>query len=243
MQNFYGNAALELPCRAVLRNTQGARKGGAITVDSTVVDTGNGLARTTLIRQGLVVVKVTSTGRFIRADTSGGDRNAVATKSSLVAIGAGAASKTFKWRYKGGAEQSVTTGAGDNTAALVAAALNADAGFARHLIASNSGSTLIVSSREAGSSVYFEITDGTINGQGGTAQDTFANNTTAGGTDADYRVLGDDGGLPGDMFDPAGAVANQTFANWIAGDFDSSKLIGPTAESLAVLAHRGSTIL
>ena len=236
MQNFYGNAALELPCRAVLRNTQGARKGGAITVDSTVVDTGNGLARTTLIRQGLLVVKVTSTGRYIRADTNGGDRSAPPAVTASETADADWASKTITLKRNGATVVVVTLGAGDDTDAEVRDALNANAIFAANAVASVASSRVVVTGLVGGAGESIEVVSNLA-----TAFGTYG--TSDAGEDADYRVLGDDGGLPGDMFDPAGAVANQTFANWIAGDFDSSKLIGTTGDALAVLARRGSTIL
>jgi len=126
-------------------------------------------------------------------------------------------------------------------------ALNADALFKADLIADKVATpvanTLRIRARRAGSDEYFEITDGTLNDQGGADQDTFANNTTAGGSDGDYRVLGLGGGGHEDHLDMLGKdgnVAAQAAANLLAGHFDESELIGLTPDAKAVLSRRGS---
>lgn len=106
---------------------------------------------------------------------------------STIAIGAGAASKTFKYSYSGGAVQTITTGGGVTTCDLLVAALTADTTFNANFAASNDGSNfLLITLRSTADGSYGLITNGTINGQGGSSQDTFTNNSTVG----QFRVDG-----------------------------------------------------
>lgn len=241
-----GVKKLSLPARGFLgsQRPEDRRSGGAIVLKSTVVDTGNGLARTTLIRPGFVVGKKSSDGLFYRADdTSNVTGPTAATVTSAADIGAGAASKTFKWKYKGGGEQTVTMGGADDTPAEVVTKLNGDENFNADLIASLNGNKLVITARRGGVSEYFQITTGTLNGQGGSTDDTFTDNAMYGGSDPDYRVTGTgDGGYADyvDMLGSDGAAANQYTPNLVAGVFKESQLIGLTAEAKAVLTARGS---
>lgn len=206
-------------------------------IKSTVTDSGS--SPTTRIRRGLVIVLKTSDGLFYRADdaAAGADRNGVASAVSLVALGAGSASKTFKYKYKGGAEATITMAAGDDTAAEVVTALNADTEFARNLIASQAANVLTIKTKKAGADEYFEITDGTLNDQAGVDQDTFLNNTTKFGTDADYRVVE----RMVDMLNPASGVVYDAEAETsLAAYYDESQLLGLTAEARVVLSRRGA---
>ena len=124
----YGFYSLDLPTRKILRfvNPAHEKKGDAITLKSTVVDTGNGLARTTLIRAGLLVVKKTSDSRYYRADDGsvGADRNAGAVVAAAEAADADWASKTVSLFINGRLIVTVTLGGSDDSNAEVATALS-----------------------------------------------------------------------------------------------------------------------
>lgn len=224
--------------------------GEMVQVKSTVTDSGavgSGLPRATILRPGMVLGKKTSDGLFYPADDSNVSGSQVASVSSLIAIAATAASKTFKWKYKNGVEHTVTLGGGDNSCDAVVTALNADDLFAADLIADKVATpvanTLRIRSRRAGADEYFTITDGTLNDHGGVAEDTFEDNTGHGGSDGDYRVLGLGGGGHEDHLDMLGrdgAVADQSAPNLMAGEFDESELLNLTPDAKAVLTRRGS---
>lgn len=224
--------------------------GAMVMVKSTVTDTGAvaaGLPRATILRPGMVLAKKASDGLFYPADDTtniGGSICSQASVTSLIAIAATAAGKVLKIKMCGGSEFSVTMGGGDNTCDLVVTKLNSDARFAANLIASNDGSDkLVIKSLRAGVNEYFELTDGNFHDQGGVANDTFADNTKAGGSDGDYRVLGLGGGGYEDHLDMLGrdgAVADQGAPNLLAGEFDESELLNSTPEAKAVLRRNGS---
>lgn len=212
---------------------------GRETRESIILDSGNtdtGSTPNDKFRAGNVCVKRASTGRYVEANDANGDRNGQASAASLIAIGAGAASKTFKWKYKGGEEQTVTLGAGDNTAALVVTALNADADFSADLIASQASNILTIKTKRSGADEYFEITDGTLNDQGGVDQDTFANNTLKIGTDAEYRVTLEFAELK----DADGTAVHDEVLAARVGHFKKANLINLTAEAEATLRKWGS---
>lgn len=208
-------------------------------LDSIILDSGNtdaGNTPTTEFRAGNVVALRTSTGRYVEANDTNGDR---CTQASITGVVSDASAnngfgKTFKWKYQNGAEKTVTMGsttADHDTNAEIVAVLNADAAFAADLIASESGNFVNIKSRRAGSDEYFEITDGTINAVLG-----FTNNTSAAGADADYRVTRDLGVLT----NAAGTAVHDEVQAYKAGYFDESQLINLTAEARAVLSRRGS---
>lgn len=237
----------------LLRVREGLTKlGEMVIVKSTVTDTGavaSGLPRATILRPGMVLGKKAADGLYYPADdvTNVGNLNQPASISSLIAIAATVASKVFKFKVNGGPEFSVTMGGGDNTCDLVVTALNANARFAANLIADKVATpvanTLRIRTLRAGVNEYFELTDGDAHDQGGTANDTYADNTKAGGSDGDYRVLGLGAGGHEDHLDmlgPDAAVADKGAPNLLAGEFDESELLNATPESKAVLARRGS---
>lgn len=246
-----GLKSFDIPQRGfLLRLKDTFRKPGAmIQVKSTVTDSGavgGGLPRATILRPGFVLGQKAVDSLFYKADdvTNVGNICTSGSATSLVAIGAGAASKTFKFKVNGGIEVTVTMGGGDNTCDLVVAKLMASIPFAGNLVATNVNTNFLkIQTLRAGVSEFFEITDGTINGQGGVANDTFANNTKAGGSDGDYRVLGLGGGGHEDhleMLDATATAADQGAPNLMAGEFRESQLLGSTPEAKAVLARRGS---
>lgn len=230
--------SLSLPGREILADLQGREMGPSVIIDGSVVSD-SGSTPTTLLRPGNVLVKKTANGKFYLADDyTNGDANTQASASSGAAIGAGAASKTFIWSYKGGTPQTVTTGAGSNTAALVATDLNNNANFAADLIASNSGSTLIITAKRAGENEWFQILNGTINNQDG-GNLTFTTNATFIGAFSDYEVLAQYIQLT----DINGAAADAVASTIRKGRFKKSQLLHLTAGAEAALVARGSTFV
>lgn len=199
----------------------------------------SGITPTTRHPPFTALVKKTSDGKYYLANsaTNGADRNAPATVSSLIAIGAGAASKTFKWKYRGGNTLTVTGGAGDNTAALWVTLLNGNTDFNADLIASNSGATLIITARRGGPDEYFQVIDGTINGQGGAGDDTFVSNKFWAGSFADYRLTL----WWADLADGFGVAADATVPTMVGGGVVKASLCTSlSAEAQSVLASKGT---
>lgn len=238
-----GYRSISRPSVSLVSDSKLSTRGEGITITSGVVDSSNGLERTSILRPGYVVVKRTSTGKYLDTSDANGDRDAVASATSLVDIGAGAANKTFKFKYKGGVEHTITTATATTSVSALVTLLNADDKFNSDLIADAVSSTLRIRSKRAGSGEYFEITDGTLNGQGGSSQDTFANNTTAIGTDADYRVIGFEGAPEEyvDLLTDLGvATDNDETQNLWAASFVEASLVGLTTQAKACFLRRNS---
>lgn len=223
--------------REFLLDRTGAEPGPGVTLNSATRDSGN--TPTTQLRPALVVGKHASNGTFYEADHASVKKSAPATVTSTIDIGAGAASKTFKFLTDpAGPEFTVTLGAGDNTTALVVTALNANAQFAAALFAKASASTLVIESRNVSSEGYFKITNGTLNDQGGADQDTFVDNVEYRGTDGEYYVL-DEPFV--DMLDDAGTASDQVAGKTIRrGNFDTSQLLKLSEDAKKVFLRRGS---
>ena len=206
----------------------------AATVLSTTVDSGS--SPTTIIRPGNVLAKI-STGKYTEANDSQVTESAKASVTGTVTDASSAAgfSKTFKWKYRDGEEQTVTMGSTtaeyDDNSEIIAA-LNADADFSADLLAAASGNFVVITSKRGGSLEYFKITDGTLNAVLG-----FVDNTEHAGSDGDYVVVTD----YADMLDGAGVAADQHGVTCVRrGHFDESNLINLTKDARRVLTQRGS---
>lgn len=241
--------SVDIPNRPFLVRHAYAKAGEMVTVKSTVTDSGAvaaGLPRSTILRQGSVLGQAVADSKFYNANdvTNVGNICTQGSVTSLIAIGAGAANKLFKFRVNGGQEITVTMGAGDNTCDLVVTKLLASIPFAANLFAANVNTNFLqISTLRAGAVEFFEITTGNFNGQGGVGNDTFADNTKAGGSDGDYRVLGLGGGGFDDVLDlfgPLGAVQDKGAANLKSAEFKTTQLLNLTPEAKAVLTRRGS---
>lgn len=209
----------------------------SIVIDSAVRDSRS--TPTTRIQPGMALGLVTSTGRYIEANGSGADKMVAATTTSLIAISAwNTGSKTFKWKYKGGTENTVTGGTAD-TAAQMITDLNADAAFKNDLIAAAgvAANTVKITARRAGVDEWFEITAGTVNDVGGTGA-TFVSNTQYAGTDPDIVVLADDQFV--DLIDTNGTAVHASARGLPSGDFESSHIVKMDAHAKAVLKKNGS---
>jgi hypothetical protein len=225
--------------RELLVDMTAAEPGPSLVLDQAARDTGN--VPTTQLRPGLVLGRHPTSGRYYEADHVLVEKSRPATVTSKIALGAGAASKTFKFLLDpAGPEFTVTGGAGDTTAALWAAKLNADPRFASRLVARDDGTgKLVVESLHHGSEGYFKVTAGTLNGQGGAPQDTFDDEREYRGEDGEYYVL--DIREPIDMLDASGVARDQVVgATLRRGHFKKTKLLALTEDARKVLLRRGS---
>lgn len=208
----------------------------AVTVLSTTVDSG-GDPRTTILRPGNVLCKISGTGKYTEANDSQVTETVHASVTGTVSDASSNAGfgKTFKWKYKDGPEQTITMGsttASHDTNAEIVALLNADPDFSADLIAEESGNFVKISARRAGSMEYFKVTAGTLNAVLG-----FVDDTEHKGTDGDYIVLRD----YLDMFDAGGVASDQHGVTVVRkGHFDESELINLTADARRILTQRGS---
>ena len=212
-----------------LRTSEGLVLSPYIVLDSGNTDSGSSPA--SMFRCGNVVVKRTSTGRFVEADDANGDRNAA---PSITSSGHADGNGVIAIVYKGGSVISVTTSTGSGTEANHATDLNADAAFAALFVASSAGGELTITAKQAGADVYFYM-DSTTMASAGFAE---GEGNAVSGSDAEYLVTHSTVSL----VDNAGSAAHaEAEASW-AGDYNSGNLINLTAEAKAVLLRRGSRI-
>lgn len=234
-----GFKSLSLPGRKVLLRKEGLILGNDVILDGSVVaDSGNGLARTSLIRQGNVVCKKTSNGKYYLAnDSVNGDRCAPAAVSSTGTGDGTWNSATVTVTIRGGVSLAVALSATTATAAAAVTDLNtAFKNNAFPAVADVSATFVRIRTFEGGADQYISASSSANSFYG-------AGVTLSGvGTDADYRVIGP-GGSPEEIVDllgPDAAAADAPARNAFAGQFQLSQLLNYTPESQAVLSRRGS---
>ena len=211
--------------RNLLIDSTGLVQGQDVVLDSTNVDVPTPTFR---IRPGNVVVLRTSTGLYVEATDPNGDRNTVATITSVGHVdGNGVIAVVYK-----GMTISVTTATGSGTEAENATDLNADVLFRAHLIASSGAGELTIASRSTGADEDLFV-DATTRDAAGFAEG-IANSVN--GVDEDYKVTADFG----DLQDDDGNAVNGAVATWDAAHFDESNLLNLTGEARGVFARRGS---
>jgi hypothetical protein len=216
--------------------TQQAPKlvGPGVTVDSGVTDTGNGLGRSSILRPGFVVVKKTSTGRYVAADDATGDRCAAAKVTAAQTADGTWASKTITINVQGGPDQVVTLGAGDDTDAEVVAAIMLQTTGVKATVVAN---RVTIQTEGAGRNRSLKVSSNLAAAFGA------ADGVVALGTDADYRVLGHEGHPEEyvDLLDKYGAAMHAPgVRNLLAGFFSAAALVKLTAEAQIVLGRNGS---
>lgn len=211
----------------ILIDGVGARNGADVIVASGQTDSGSD--PTTRIRAGRVLVKRTSTGKYELASSATGDRCTPPVVTASETADADWASKTITLKNNGATVATVTLGGSDDTDAEVVTALNANAPFRAHAIATAAGSRVVITGLVGGAGESLEVTSNLTTAFG-------ADGTSDSGEDADYRVLTD----PVDLVSPTGAASDALGSNLVAGHFDESELLGLTAEAKVVLSRRGS---
>lgn len=212
--------------REVLIDDSVATEGGSITLDSGNTDAGS--TPTTRFRPGNVVIKRTSTLRFVEAnDANADDLGAATITSSSHSDANGVISITGNH-----GTISVTTTTGTGTEANHATDLNADADFAAHYTASSAGGELTIASNVGGESEWFYVDTATIATAG------FAEGEDNGviGTTPDVRVTAG----YADLVDEEGTAVHADVFAYRCGHFDASQLINLTAEARSLLSARGA---
>lgn len=224
--------------KSILKRPGGEREGGNVTLTSGM--TSSTASPTSRIPPGMVVVKRTSTGKYLPATDVNGDRNSAAVVVSDEAADADWASKSITVTVNG-KSATVALAAGDDTTAEVVTALNADSGFAALATASGTnGNPVTVTSREKGADVHMNVAITTIS----TAFGTAAVGKNDAGADADYRIVAE----YADMLDRTGAAQEPSVKTLLAGVFERAAITAAvdgsgnstlTGEAEVVLGRRG----
>lgn len=228
MANVYGEQInTRAENHAVLVQT--GQKMKEVLVDSGNVDSGS--TPTSRIREGNVLVKRTSTGRYIEANDSNGDRNLPPVVTASETADTDWDGETITLTVNGVAVVTVTLGGADDTDAEVVTALNANATFRAHAIATAAGSRVVITGNKAGEGEYLKVTSSLATAFG-------ASGTEDSGSWADYGVLA----KIVDLLDEA-AAASHSLAPivYARGRFKESLLVNLTADARAALIGRGCT--
>lgn len=203
------------------------------------------------VPEGCVVVKETGDGLYYLASgadgASAGDINTAAIVTSDEKPDGDWASKTFTWTLRVGGMTfggTIVAGGADDTIAEFVTLFNANAGFAQHAVASDSGAAdLLVCTTRAKGDVTLTISEDVTGHTAFGAAAASASGTTASGAQADYRVVTRET----DTVDTAGVSRiSDPVPTLTAGSFVTSEMWGGTsatipAEAKAVLIARGST--
>lgn len=206
-----------------------------------VVDSGeaDSTTPTSWLRPGTVLVKRTSTGKYIGADDSNADTFTQATVTSLEAADTDWDGTTVTIKINGITITTVVFAGSDDTTAECVTALNANAIFAANCIASGSnGNPVVIKALRPGADTTLTISSDLATAWG-------ASGTSATGTDPDVVVTTDWVALT----DEFATAVDGVVSTLRVGHFDESELIvSGTAGSIrtmapvayAVLAKRGS---
>ncbi len=215
-----------IPSRRVLLSDFGKETDTSVLSDSSNADATN--TPTTRVRKGNVLVKQTSTGRFVEANDANADTS---TQASITSSSHADGNGVIKIVGSRGTI-SVTTTTGTGTEANHATDLNADQEFAASYVASSAGGELTIKALRAGPEEWFYIHADTIATAG------FSEGVDNGvkGTDPEVVVTLRDI----DQVDEDGTAVHAEVEVRRKGHFDESNLINLTDEARAVLVRRGS---
>lgn len=202
-------------------------RGGDVVLDSSNTDAGN--TPTFRMRPGNVVIKRSSTGRYVEANDANADTG---TAPSITSSGHSDANGEIKLVGNHGTI-SVTTSTGSGTEANHATDLNADAQFSAFYTASSAGGELTIAANRAGSDEWFYVHTDTI----ATAGFSKGVSNSVRGSDPDVRVLE---GFSSDLENLDGTAQHGTAPTSLAGHYDESALINLTGQAREVLSRRGS---
>lgn len=208
-------------------NDEGLVLGDDVVLDSGNTDSGN--TPTYRMRPGNVVIKRTSTGRYVEANDSNADSGtAPAITSSSHSDGNGVIEIVGNH-----GTISVTTSTGSGTEANNATDLNADGQFAAFYTASSAGGELTITANRAAADEWFYMGTNTM----ATASFSEGPDNVSKGADPDVRVLEDFGS---DLQDLDGNAIHGVAKTSLAGHYDESALINLTGQAKEVLARRGA---
>lgn len=197
--------------------------------------------RTTLLRPAYCLVLVTSTGLYVAADDSTGDRNTAPAVTALVTNpGSGGWDGVLTITGHWGTIDVPLSADDTNTAVrdainIALAAVNPEQGPAvASLTGSGATERVVVTNRDKGPTSYLKVSHDTS----ATGWGTIDVGTGAVGTEADYVVSED----YCDLLDGNAVAITGAVETTRAGHYDADNLLHATAECLAVLARRGSIL-
>lgn len=205
-----------------------------VTSDSGNADSGS--TPTTRMRPGNVLVKRTSTGRYVEANDSNGDRSTPPSVSSAEAADTDWDGTTITVYLNGTLVATVVLAGSDDSTSEVVTALNtAFAAANLPIVASGlNAAVLVVKAHPGGGNVSLRVEStlatafATAGGAGSYAEDV--------GLDADYVVTLE----YADQVNDDGTAIHADVLVAQRGYFDASNLINLTADAKAVLRRRGS---
>lgn len=223
------NLDFTLGHRRVLIDTTGRIFGDDVILDSSNTDSGS--TPTSRFRAGNVIVKRTSTGRYVEANDGNADVSARAAITSSSHTDATDDIVIVSPKLPGGTlTVTVTTGTG--TEAECATDLNANADFAAFFTASSADNELTITMNAPGPENWFYMGSGTHANYG------FAEgiDNYSAGTYPDVKVTR----APVRLTDDNGTAKHEIVPTYDSGYFDESQLINLTGEAKQVLVSRGA---
>lgn len=197
-----------------------------ITLDSGNADSGS--SPTTLFRPGNVVIKRTSTLRFVEANDANADDLGSPTISTTSHTDGNGVIKLVGNH----GTISVTTTTGSGTEANNATDLNANADFAAFYTASSGTGELTITANAGGEGEWFYIHTDTM----ATAPFAEGEDNGVSGTTPDVRVTG----AYASLIDDEGTAVHASVLAYRSGYFDESQLINLTPAAKAILVSRGA---
>lgn len=221
--------------RRVLKDLIGAEIGESVIGQNDNADSGS--TPTHRLRPGNVLVLRTSTGEYVEANDSNGDRSEPPSVSSAEAADTDWDGTTITTYLNGTLVSTVVLAGTDDTTAEVVTALNTDyAAKNLPIIATGTnGNPVVVKAHAGGAGVSLRLEStlatafATAGGAGSYAEDV--------GADADYLVSRDFA----DHKDGDGVAQSPVIPTYRKGHFIEADLINLTADAKAVLSRRGST--
>lgn len=234
--NLPSYSSVSITGRKVLHNRIGVEQGPTAVLENTCADSGS--TPTTRMRPGNVIVKRASSGEYVEANDSNGDRCTPAAVTALETADDDWESGVIRITGHWGTIDVTLAGTDDTDAEVVAAintalaAVDPEQGPCK---ASVSGSRVVITNRDKGAGTYLEVYHTTVSTAFGAAG---ASTTMDVGEDADYLVI-DEGEYP-DMVDEQGTARSAPVRTLQRGNFVTANLINLTSEARAVLSRRGS---
>lgn len=207
-----------------------------VLVTSGQVDSGNSAFRTTFLRPGCVLVKRTSTGKFLMANDANVDHQTAASVNTAV-TNPGSGGWDGVVTIQGHWGSFTVTLSGSNTDAAVAAAIIAAAAALNPesqapITAADASGSVSITNIDKGAGTWLRASHATVTGMFTSA------GKGAVGTDPEVVVTED----YVDMLSGSAAAIDGLAKVTRAGHYDAANLINPTAEAIAVLLKNGSRL-
>lgn len=205
-----------------------------IVIDKDQVDTAN-TGKTHEFRKGNVVILDASAGKYVKPTDGDGDLGLPPVITSIEDPDADWASKVVTLKRNGATVAAVTLGGSDDSTSEVVTALNANAAFRAHAVASGADlANLVITGTRGGPGESLEVS---INLDTAYASDDGSSSSDAAvGSDAQVRVTCEMANLK----DSDGVAVDDEVLAARSGHFRTTDLIGLTAYTRGVLERAGS---